>query len=52
MVAGNFKQLRSRNLEAALIEIDDGDMGAGAGETQRNGATDAAAAARHHADAA
>ena len=52
MVGAEFSKLGARRLEAALIEIDGRDVGAGPRETDRDGAADAAAAARHHANAA
>ncbi len=45
-------ELSARHLEAALIEIDGGDAGAGFGETEGRGAADAAASACYHANAA
>ncbi len=52
MVAAQFAQLSARRLEAAFVAIDGGDPGAGPGEIDGDGAADAAAAARHHANAA
>ena len=52
MAVAQFAQLRVRHLKAAFVEIDRGDAGAGLGETDGRGAADAAASARHHANAA
>ena len=52
MAGAELGEFLARHLEAALIEIDRGDAGAGLGETEGRGAADAAAATRHHADAA
>ncbi len=52
MAAVQFTQLGARRLEAVLVEIDGGDMGAGPGEINGDGAADATAATRHHANAA
>jgi hypothetical protein len=52
MLAAEVAQLGVRRLEAACVAIDGGDMGAGPGETRRDGPADAAASARHHANAA
>ena len=52
MAAGYFKQLRPRHLKAGFVEIDRGDFSAGARETERYSAADAATAARRHAHAA
>ena len=52
MLGPQFAQFSPRGFKAALVEIDRGDAGAGLREAERRGAADAAASARHHADAA
>ena len=52
MASAELAEFLARHLEAALIEIDRGDAGAGLGETDGDGAADPAAATRHHANAA
>ena len=52
MVSAELAELGARHLEPAFIEIDRGDAGAGLGETDGHGAADAAAATRHHTNAA
>ena len=48
----SFAQFRLRRFKPAFVEIDRRDAGARAGKTDGRGAADAAAAARHHANAA
>ena len=52
MAIAQFAQLRLRTFKPAFVTIDRRDAGTGAGETDGRGAADAAAPARHHANAA
>ena len=52
MAIAQLAQLRLRRFKPAFVAIDRRDAGAGAGKTDGRGAADAAAPARHHADAA
>jgi hypothetical protein len=52
MFIAELAQPGLRQLQAAFIEIDRGDMRANPGEINRRGAADTATATRHHTHAA